>query len=231
MVGTLIESRAKRQRRPAGTAVSFLVHSAIVVAALLLTARPTIGRLKPPVITMVTIAPPIEPKPAPPVASRPAPSVTNAPPALRIEAPTLIPVGIPDIDLSAAPTPTDFNAWRGATSCVHGCDFGIPTTDTSSAQTWTGAELAMRLREPPVPPRYPERLRAAGVDGNVLVRFVVDTTGRVAPGSIEILESSHELFTAAVRETLARLRFLPAEVNGRKVTAAAMMPFQFTLKK
>ena len=63
------------------------------------------------------------------------------------------------------------------------------------------------------------------------MRFVVDTTGRVDPASVEVLESSHELFTAAVRETLARLRFVPAEYNGKKASVAAMMPFQFTLKR
>jgi TonB family protein len=28
-------------------------------------------------------------------------------------------------------------------------------------------------------PRYPERLREAGIEGTVVVRFTVDTTGRV----------------------------------------------------
>jgi len=62
------------------------------------------------------------------------------------------------------------------------------------------------------------------------VKFVVDTLGRVDPASIEVLNSSHDLFTAAVRETLARLRFNPARAGDRKVRAAAIMPFQFTLK-
>jgi protein TonB len=88
----------------------------------------------------------------------------------------------------------------------------------------------MRLRQQPVPPRYPEALRAAGIDGSVLVKFVVDTTGRVDMTSIEIVSSTHELFTAAVRETLARLRFYPTEVNGKRVRTSAQMPFLFTLQ-
>ena len=137
--------------------VSFMVHGAIVIAALLLTARPTVGRLKPPVMTILTVAPPIKPKPTPPARPHAVASVAGAPPALRIDAPRLILPNIPEIDLNAAATPIDFNERRGATSCVHGCDFGVPTGDTASAPVWTGADLAMRLREPPVPPRYPER--------------------------------------------------------------------------
>ena len=65
-------------------------------------------------------------------------------------------------------------------------------------------------------PRYPEQLRQAGVDGRVLVRFTVDTTGRVDPSSVKILTSTHDLFSRAVRESLAGFRFKPAEVNGRR---------------
>jgi protein TonB len=88
----------------------------------------------------------------------------------------------------------------------------------------------MQLREQVVAPRYPERLRQAGVEGKVVVKFVVDTLGRVDPATIEIMESTHDLFTAAVRETLARLRFNPATSGSRKVRATAMMPFEFRIR-
>jgi periplasmic protein TonB len=88
----------------------------------------------------------------------------------------------------------------------------------------------MQLREPPVPPRYPEALRRAGIDGTVVVKFVVDTLGRVDMATVEVLSSSHDLFTIAVRETLAKVRFYPARVGERKVRAAAVMPFHFMLK-
>jgi protein TonB len=157
--------------------------------------------------------------------------LAGPPAAFRIDVPQIIPTGIPPIDLGAVPTPIDYNELRATTpGCFHTCSTGTGA-DTSTSPLLTGAELAMRLRLPPVPPRYPEVLRSAGIEGTVLVKFAVDTSGRVDMQSVEVLSSSHDLFTAAVRESLTRLRFYPSEVNGRKVVALAQMPFQFTLKQ
>ena len=90
--------------------------------------------------------------------------------------------------------------------------------------------MLMRLLENPVPPRYPEAMRRAGVEGDVVVKFIVDTTGRVDMGSLEVLRSTHDAFTAAARETLAKLRFAPATTGERKTRALAVMPFHFTLR-
>jgi protein TonB len=79
--------------------------------------------------------------------------------------------------------------------------------------------------------RYPDMLRSANVEGEVLVQFVVDTTGRVERGSIKILKSSHELFTNAVNSALPGARYYPAEIGGRKVKQLVQQPFNFTLTK
>ena len=78
-------------------------------------------------------------------------------------------------------------------------------------------------------PRYPDVLRAAGVDGDVIVQFVVDTTGRADMRTFKILKSSHDLFTAAVREALANMTFAPAEVGHKKVKQLLQMPFEFSM--
>lgn len=82
------------------------------------------------------------------------------------------------------------------------------------------------LRNQPAP-RYPESLRQAGVEGKVLARFIVDTLGRVEPGSIVLLESSHALFAEAVRDALVRQRYAPAESGGRRVRQLVLRPFAF----
>jgi periplasmic protein TonB len=74
-------------------------------------------------------------------------------------------------------------------------------------------------------------LRSANVEGEVLVQFVVDTTGRVEKGSIKILKSSHELFTNAVQSALNSMRFYPAEIGGRKVKQLVQQPFNFALTR
>jgi protein TonB len=92
------------------------------------------------------------------------------------------------------------------------------------------AQILTRLRSGP-PPRYPESLRAAGVDGRVIVQFVVDTLGIIEPASVKIILSSHDFFTRSVEAVLPRYRFVPSEVNGRRVRALAQMPFEFHLTK
>jgi TonB family protein len=78
-------------------------------------------------------------------------------------------------------------------------------------------------------PRYPEILRQAGVEGEVLVSFVVDEGGTADPSTFKVIRSTHELFATAVRQALSQMRFVAAEVGGKKVKQLVQQPFSFTL--
>jgi protein TonB len=80
-------------------------------------------------------------------------------------------------------------------------------------------------------PRYPAMLQSAGLEGDVRAQFVVDTLGRVEPGSFRALESTHDLFAAAVREALGRARFKPAEAGGHKVRQLVEQTFTFRITR
>lgn len=80
-------------------------------------------------------------------------------------------------------------------------------------------------------PRYPRALRDAGVEGEVILQFVVDTSGRAEMSTVKAIRSSHADFTAAVVAHLPETRFSPAEVEGRKVRQLVQMPFSFMLNK
>jgi TonB family protein len=80
-------------------------------------------------------------------------------------------------------------------------------------------------------PRYPDELRNAGVEGEVLAQFIVDTEGRADMRSFKVLKSNHDLFTAAVMSTLPDMKFHAAQVGGRTVKQLVQMPFQFNLAK
>lgn len=80
-------------------------------------------------------------------------------------------------------------------------------------------------------PIYPALLRSAGIEGDVLVRFVVDSAGRVEPNSITLLDASHVAFGDAVSRWLQRARYLPAEVAGRPVRQLVEQRFGFTLRR
>jgi len=76
---------------------------------------------------------------------------------------------------------------------------------------------------------YPEALRAAYVEGEVLAQFVVDPDGTVEPGTFKVLRSSHPLFTDAVRAALGEMRFSPATVRGKRVKQLVQQPFTFAI--
>lgn len=80
-------------------------------------------------------------------------------------------------------------------------------------------------------PRYPDALRAAGVEGEVLVQFVVDTAGLAEPGSVQVLKSTHALFSQAVTAAIPAMRFEPARLDGRHVRQLVQQPFSFALAR
>jgi len=94
-------------------------------------------------------------------------------------------------------------------------------------------EFQVDQRAQPFPggaqPQYPASLRAESIQGDVLTQFVIDSTGRVVPGSLRVLRSSHELFTAAVRATIGGTTFTPARLRGRPVPQLARQPYEFRL--
>jgi hypothetical protein len=77
--------------------------------------------------------------------------------------------------------------------------------------------------------RYPEELKQRNVQGEVLAQFVVDTTGLAMMETFKVLFATDKGFIPAVRRGLATVRFLPAEVNGRKVKQMVQQPFTFAL--
>jgi TonB family protein len=80
-----------------------------------------------------------------------------------------------------------------------------------------------------VGPRYPEALRDQRVEGEVLAQWVVDSTGRVEPGSFKVLKATSPEFVAAVRDVVYAMRYQPAEIGGRRVRQVVHQPFQFQL--
>jgi protein TonB len=147
-----------------------------------------------------------------------------APPEIVIEG-----IPAPSVD---GPTITDATLF-GDPSAHRGRAGGQSGPDASSDGAFFQSEVekpAIALRNNPVP-RYPEILRAAGVEGTVLVQFIVDTAGHAELQSLQVLHSTHELFVRSVRASLPGMGFLPAETGGRKVRMWVRMPFEFAMAK
>ncbi len=236
MFGTLIESEFRPQRRVGGTVLSVAIHTGIIAAAILAGASVAPARPTPPPVVHVTFVPraipphtPRAPRRAMPLEGPvfPAPAI----PRWRVQLPDPSVAIIPSIDVAHSTPITVFDrASSGGLQSVIGDPLGGDGTGDATEPTWTGNELLMHIARR-VTPRYPESLRSAGIDGRVLVRFTVDTTGRIDPRSIEVLESTNELFTQAVRAALPGFRFTPSMWRGSRVRAAAEMPFQFVLNR
>jgi len=78
-------------------------------------------------------------------------------------------------------------------------------------------------------PKYPPVLQQAGIEGRVLVEFIIDTLGHVEPTSLRVVESSNMGFEAAAGETLRRSVFRPARVQGRPVRQRAIQAVAFRI--
>jgi len=78
---------------------------------------------------------------------------------------------------------------------------------------------------------YPKELRNTPIDGDVTVRYAVDSTGRVVQPSIVMLRSSHPAFAAEVVKYLHGALITPARRNNRPVCALVISyDFTFTLR-
>jgi protein TonB len=193
---------------------------------------------------------PEPPKPEPPKPQPKAPPPPPTPPAPRIEAPappkgfqTLqapveIPVKIPEVDLSARITnEADFSGKGVAGGSSEGVSGGTPggtgtgpALDTSQPFREHQVEIAVSPLGN-VSPVYPSSLRESGVEGQVVLEFVVNENGRVDMSSVKIIESSHALFTSSVRTALQKMRFSPAKVGGTSVKQYVRQPFTFKLER
>lgn len=80
-------------------------------------------------------------------------------------------------------------------------------------------------------PVYPPDLEARGVEGHVIIRFVVDSTGVVDLTTLLTVEATHAAFDRAVREALPRMKFRPAMVGDRAVRQLAEQLFKFEIPR
>jgi TonB family protein len=76
-------------------------------------------------------------------------------------------------------------------------------------------------------PEYPVVLKTERIEGVVVLAFVVDTTGRIDMNSATVVKSTDQRFLDAVVAVLPGQRFIPAQLDGRKVKQLVSEPFYF----
>ena len=60
-------------------------------------------------------------------------------------------------------------------------------------------------------PRYPEMLRQAGIEGMVLLEFVIEQDGTVDSSSLNVLESTNRAFEGPARAVIEGSLYAPGE--------------------
>lgn len=232
MLETLLESKSNRGRSVGGAITSITAHTVLIGAALYATAQ---ARVKPSITPEV-----VRPVFFPPSRTAPASPTLTAQRAVNGRRLTFIEprvdIRIPTVDIadvvskSVISKPGDFSSsslMRTGTNT--GGDGLAGTGDTPFRADQVEKEVSVVAGNPP--PRYPEVLRSSGVEGQVTALFIVDEQGRAEEKSLRFVRSDNQLFEAAVREAIRRMRFNPAQIGGRKVRQLVQMPFVFTLAR
>jgi TonB family protein len=100
--------------------------------------------------------------------------------------------------------------------------------DQGGTRAPAAAEEPPVALNPDVPVTYPPVLYDRGVDGEVVLRLFVDSTGRLTPESTRVAESSgYPAMDSAALIGSPRLRYAPAKRHGLSVAAIFLQPIQF----
>ena len=206
----------KPTRRPwlPGGLIAVGAHVVIVAGAVRATLQPArvAGAEHPPIILNW---------PDTPVSSRgDAREEIPGPPEPVVDAPPVPPAGLPPID----------RGWRIEPFVpVH-----VAGNERMGGENAAAPLDAVAVEEPPAllagpAPAYPERLRAAGIEGRVVLEAVIDTLGR-AEGAARVVESSAQGFEAAALAYVQGALFRPGRVRGRAVRVLIRLPIGFSLR-
>jgi protein TonB len=227
LFNNLLESKPQKQKSFGSSVMSVTFHTLVIVAAVQATLKATQEKEK--VDEQVNFVEVKKDEPPPP---KPPPQEAPPPPQSFqvLTAPVNIPNVLPDIDLTAKLTnEADFSGKGVQSAKAVAGPVARPEGDQPYFEFMVEKPVAEASNT--ARPRYPDILKSAGVEGEVLAQFVVDTTGRVEPGSFKVLKATHALFETAVRAALPGMRFIPAEVGNKRVRQLVQQPFVFAIAK
>ena len=128
-----------------------------------------------------------------------------------VAVPAQIPTDIPPVDLQQRFDPKDYSG----SGIEGGRSSGVVTSGNEVYAEALVEERPSLLSAPP--PVYPPLLKQAGIQGRVILRAVVDTTGRVEPASVRIMKSPNPAFDQPTKDWVLKALFRPARLHGRGV--------------
>ncbi|MGH7839908.1 MAG: TonB family protein [Candidatus Binataceae bacterium] len=226
---------------PAALLVSIIFHSALIaILAMVL----TVHRWRNPGVTYIYL---LRPAPAgdrtslaPAKAAPPAkPKVFTAPPRSkptrirRKPQPTLASKATAPPAPAQSPHDTRAASSGDATTAPRSATGG-PGSAAGTYDSGSGQLFADQVDQPPAVifdplPDYPEEARRRGLEGEVVLRIIVDQAGAVEP-DIQIIKSIPVLNSVAI-EAIRKWRFSPGRDRfGKPVRVLLEVPLRFTLR-
>jgi len=212
MLERLSASRTPGRLEPGRVLLAVALHGAVIFGAIKATAPhagpPTSREAR--IVDMFLPAPEPEREPAPASAE---PEVAAAPQLEELIAPPAdVPVTIPPIKQGPALDLSRFRSFAPGPTAMPAATPGIESRIIAAGEADDPASVVFQPS-----PRYPPVLQAAGLEGKVLLEFVIDTAGHPEPASLRVIERTREGFDAAALETIQRSLFRPARVRGAVV--------------
>ena len=223
MVFTLLESRRKTSsKRLFGVGfASLAIHSATIAGVVYATlhAAPSDDHVRMDT-TVVLLAPQDQQKPVDP----PPVQLGDALKGFQtVAVPAQIPTNIPPVDLQQRFDPKDYSG----SGIEGGRASGVVASGNEVYAEALVEERPALLSAPP--PVYPALLKQAGIQGRVILRAVIDTTGRVEPASVWIMKSPNPAFDQPTKDWVLKALFRPARLHGRGVRVFINLPVDYSL--
>lgn len=211
-----------RRAHPDGARIAALSAAiALNLAVIVVASRPTTPAPLPtlrqirPIALIDLIKPPPETPPPPEIEMKPLPHPPTAPIVRTPPVPHSTPVIVPTAEGRSEAPPVSPPTLLPAGD--------MPGTGTAPVE----ASLAYRS----APLNFPRQALLHRMQGTVLLRVLVDETGKPVEVKVE-QGSGHALLDRSAREqVLAGWQFQPAMLNGQAVRAWARVPVTFTLRQ
>jgi protein TonB len=205
-----------------GIVVSLAFHSTIFVFSRKNTPPPRVAAVKEEVVQMEM--PPLDEEKEDKVEEMTDEPMENviAPPTL-MDTPTIVPVDAFQQTLTPPPPPGLTPSKGAITIPVNkpGANFGKGISNLFNVGDLDQQPVA-RVRQAPT---YPYDMRRAGINGTVVVEFIINTEGDVI--QTQIVRSSHREFEMPALQAVQKWKFKPGKKGGRVVNVRASQLLEF----
>jgi protein TonB len=161
-------------------------------------------------------------------------ATVNPPPKgfQTLSIPTNIPVDIPPPQQNQHFDAADFSGVGVEGGVARGVEGGTgPVVSDQPYMEAVVEERPEQIAGTCILPRYPEILRQAGIEGRVMIEFIIDTLGRAERPSMRVINSFHNLAEAPAKETVQSCRFRPGRIQGRAVRVRVQIPINFSISR